>query len=93
MRVRTDAVRDVGKEVQKTPVASAAGHTRVCRRIPPAENDGNSQRPEQLHHIQRLMLHHHLVGHACRHDKREQGGQSHAHLQYPPVTTNYFKWV
>ena len=30
------------------------------------------------------MLHHHLVGHTCRHDKREQGGQSHAHLQYPP---------
>lgn len=91
--VRADAVGDVGQEVQEAPVAAAACHARVCRRVPPAQHKRHGQRPEQLHHVQRLVLDHHLVGHARRHDDGEQGGERHAHLQYPPVTTNYCRWV
>lgn len=39
---------------------------------------------EQFHHVQRFVLHHHLVGHACRHDDREQCRQCHTHLEDPP---------
>ena len=78
--VRADAVGDVGQEVQKAPVAAAACHARVRRRIPPAQHERHGQRPEQFHHVQRLVLDHHLVGHARRHDDGEQGGKCHAHL-------------
>jgi len=39
------------------------------------------------------VLYHHLVGHARRHDDREERGKGHAHLEDPPVTTNYPKRV
>lgn len=82
--VRPDAVRDVGQEVQEAPVAAAACHACVCRGIPPAQHKRHSQRSEQFHYVQRLVLDHHLVGHARRHDDGEQGGECHAHLQDPP---------
>ena len=42
--VRADAVGDVGQEVQEAPVAAAACHARVRRRIPPAKHKRNGQR-------------------------------------------------
>lgn len=51
MRVRADTVRYVGQEVQEAPAASAACHAGICRRIPPAEDDGDGQRAEQFHHV------------------------------------------
>lgn len=93
MRVGAYAVGNVGEEIQKAPAAAAAHHTRICRRVPPAQDNGDGQRTEELHHIERLVLDHHLVGDACRHDDGEERRQRHAHLKDPPVTTNYFKWV
>ena len=84
MGVRTYAVRDVGQEIEKTPVVPAPRHTRVRRRIPPADDDRHGKRPKQLHHVQRLVLYHHLVGDTCCHDDGEQCRECHAHLQYPP---------
>lgn len=78
--VRAYAVGDVGQEVQKAPAAPAVRHVRVSRRVPPAEHDRDSERAEQLHDVQRLVLHHHLVGHARHHDNGEDCGQCHAHL-------------
>ena len=71
MGVTADTVRYVGEEVQKAPVAPAVCHARICRRIPPAEDKRHGQRPEEFHHVQRLVLDHHLVRHACRHDDGE----------------------
>lgn len=88
VRIRTDAVRDIGQKVQHTPVAAAVYHACVCRWVPPTENDGNRQRLEQLHNIQRLVLDHHLIRHACRHNNGEQGCECHTHLQYPPITSS-----
>ena len=80
MGVRPNAIRDVGQKVQKTPVVPAPRHTRVRRRIPPTDDDRHGERPKQLHHVQRLVLYHHLVGDTRRHDDGEQGGECHAHL-------------
>lgn len=93
VRVRPDTVRDIGQEIQEAPTVSASCHSGVRRRIPPADDNRHGKRPKQLHHVQRLVLHHHFVGDTCRHDDGEQGRQRHAHLQYPPVTTNYPKRV
>lgn len=84
VRVRADTVRYVGEEVQNAPVAAAARHTGIGRRIPPAQHERHGQRPEELHHVQRLVLDHHLVRHARRHYDGEQRGQRHTHLQDPP---------
>lgn len=86
MGVTANTVGDIREEVQKTPVAPAARHAGICRRVPPAEDERHGQRPEKFHNVQRFVLDHHLVSHACRHDDGEQGGQGHAHLQNPPVT-------
>ena len=93
MGVGADGVRYVREEVQHAPRAAAVGDAGVGRGIPPAEDDAHGQRPEELHHVQRLVLDHHLVGHPGRDDDREQGRERHAHLEDPPVTTNYFKRI
>ena len=91
--VRSYGIRDIREEIQHAPGAAAARDTGVRRGIPPAEDDAHGQRPEELHHVERLVLDHHLVGHARRHDDREERGEGHAHLEDPPVTTNYFKRI
>lgn len=93
MGVTADTIRYVREEVQKTPAASAARHTRVCRWVPPAEDNRHGQGSEEFQYVQRLLLDHHLIRHARRHDDGKECRQCHAHLKNPPVTTNYFKWV
>ena len=93
VRIGADGVRYVCQEIQHAPRAAVVADARVRRRIPPAEHDAHGQRPEQFQDIQRLVLDHHLVGQTGRDDDREQRRQGHAHLEYPPVTTNYFKRI
>ena len=82
--VRSYGIRDIRQEIQHAPGTAAARDTGVRRGIPPAEDDAHGQRPEELHHVERLVLDHHLVGHARRHDDREERGEGHAHLEDPP---------
>ena len=93
MRIGSDGVRYVRQEIQHAPRVAAVSDAGVRRRIPPAQDDAHGQRTEELHHVQRLVLDHHLVGHTGRHDDREERSQRHAHLEDPPVTTNYFKRI
>ena len=71
MRIGTYTVRDVTEEIKETPTTATTGNTCICRWVPPAKDDTDNKRLEELHDVKRFVLHHHLIGHSCRYNDGE----------------------
>ena len=84
MGIGANTVRDIAEEVEEAPAAATTCNACVCRWVPPTENDTDDKWLEQLHDVERFMLHHHLVCHSCGNNDGEECGECHTHLQYPP---------
>ena len=87
MRIGANTVWNVAEEIEEAPAAATVGNAGVCRWVPPAKDDTDDKRLEQFHNVQRLMFHHHLISHSSSYNDREECGECHTHLQYPPETS------
>lgn len=76
MGVTAYGVRDVTQKVQEAPATACIIHASIGRWVPPSHHQSDGQGLEELHHVQRLVLYHHLVGHSCGYDDGEESAKA-----------------